>query len=70
LWTLDANGYTSYQDLVLAVKPLDYSIAHKKYLREKAQRQSNPAKLKAEEFREYAKGQGTIGKIDDKYEDD
>lgn len=69
-FNIDPNGYTTYQDLVLAVKPVEWNDAHKQYLRQKAKKQSNPAKLKADEFKEHVKDQGISTKVDDTFEDE
>lgn len=69
VFTVDPSGYTIYQDLVLAVKPMDWQHAHKKYLQKKANRQSNTQKMKAEELREHMKSSSTPLKVDEGYED-
>lgn len=69
VFTVDPSGYTIHQDLVLAVKPMDWQHAHKKYLQKKAARQSNTQKMKAEELREHMKSSSTPLKINEGYEE-
>lgn len=69
VFTVDPSGYTIHQDLVLAVKPMDWQHAHKKYLKQKAARQSNTQKIKAEELREHMKSSSAPLKVNEGYED-
>lgn len=49
VYTVDANGYTVKQDLVLAVKPKDWNDAHKKFLKNKADRLNGDSEKEAAE---------------------
>ena len=68
-YTVDPDGYTVHQDLVLAVKPLEWHEAHKQYLRGKAERIANPQKLKAQEFRESMKQAGVNSEVVEGFEE-
>lgn len=69
VYTLDANGYTVKQDLVLAVKPKDWNEAHKKYLKDKADRLSGSDKEAANKLRESMKDTGYAHKVYEGFED-
>lgn len=63
------EGYTVFKDLILAVKPVAWNDAHKKHLRDRAQRMSNPQALKTKEFKESLKASGLPAVVKEGYED-
>lgn len=70
IFTVDPNGYTVHQDLVLAVKPVDWSVAHKKFLKEKADRLDNIQSTKAQELKSSLKSSGaTDAKVFEGYDE-
>ena len=69
VYSVDPQGYTVYQDLVLGVKPEDWNEAHKKMLRRKAQLYSNPQELKAKEFKEFTRANDVGATVKEGYED-
>ena len=69
LFAISPDGYTTREDLVLAVKPDEWNRAHKKYLAQKVQRQSNPQEAHAAALRAHAKDTGYGVVVKEGYED-
>lgn len=71
LFNVDPDGYTVNQDLILAVKPVDWNEAHRKYLQEKANRLVGAAQTEASDaLRKSLAASGLKSKVVDGYEDD
>jgi len=69
LYVTAADGLTTKQDLVLAVKPAEWNLAHKKYLAKKAGNLKKSAETKAQDIRAFATDKGIDIKVHDGYEE-
>lgn len=67
---IDSDGYTIMQDLILAVKPVSWNDAHRQYLKNKVERQTNVQKRQAEEFKQFSEKSGLKTEIDTGYGED